>query len=208
MGKWGLGGGSSRNPARPYRPVGPRCMQHVPLHCPSPQILPSSPPTPSFPPTPTLPPPTPWPAGINLDEDSDLLYIAEWALMAPVPEGWTVHLDSEGNEFFHNSITNASTWVRGRGPELGSGGGQGSSAAGGQGKGDVHFPLRGEHGHHYTVTAVNTRTHAPHHHHHSQIRAPHGRPLPPVLQEGTRGEGQGHAPARAQQQQLDASMCT
>ncbi|KAG1656439.1 hypothetical protein FOA52_006981 [Chlamydomonas sp. UWO 241] len=34
-----------------------------------------------------------------------LLYVAEWALTAPVPEGWTVHLDADGNEFFHNNVT-------------------------------------------------------------------------------------------------------
>jgi hypothetical protein len=33
--------------------------------------------------------------GMDPDADSDLLYIAEWALTAPVPDGWTVHLDSE-----------------------------------------------------------------------------------------------------------------
>ena len=27
------------------------------------------------------------------EADADLLYVAEWALMAPVPDGWTVHLD-------------------------------------------------------------------------------------------------------------------
>jgi hypothetical protein len=33
--------------------------------------------------------------GMDPEGDSDLLYIAEWALTAPVPDGWTVHLDSE-----------------------------------------------------------------------------------------------------------------
>lgn len=44
------------------------------------------------------------------EADSDLLYIAEWALTAPVPEGWTVHLDGEGHEFFHNNVTNQSCY--------------------------------------------------------------------------------------------------
>lgn len=48
--------------------------------------------------------------GIDVEEDADLLYIAEWALTAPVPEGWTVHLDTEGHEFFHNAATNQSTY--------------------------------------------------------------------------------------------------
>ncbi|GIL92224.1 hypothetical protein Vretimale_18473 [Volvox reticuliferus] len=48
--------------------------------------------------------------GMDVVEDADLLYIAEWALTAPLPEGWTVHLDGEGNEFFYNAATNASTY--------------------------------------------------------------------------------------------------
>ena len=42
--------------------------------------------------------------------DADLLYIAEWALTAPVPDGWSVHLDAEGLEFFHNVVTNESRY--------------------------------------------------------------------------------------------------
>ncbi|GLI61527.1 hypothetical protein VaNZ11_003909 [Volvox africanus] len=48
--------------------------------------------------------------GMDVVDDADLLYIAEWALTAPLPEGWTVHLDGEGNEFFYNAATNASTY--------------------------------------------------------------------------------------------------
>ncbi|KAG2432380.1 hypothetical protein HYH02_012952 [Chlamydomonas schloesseri] len=48
--------------------------------------------------------------GMDVVEDADLLHIAEWALTAPLPEGWTVHLDGEGNEFFYNAATNASTY--------------------------------------------------------------------------------------------------
>ncbi len=36
--------------------------------------------------------------GMDPEEDKDLLYIATWALEAPVPEGWSVHLDEEGVE--------------------------------------------------------------------------------------------------------------
>lgn len=47
---------------------------------------------------------------MDLELDADLLYIAEWAMTAPVPEGWTVHLDAEGNEFFYNAATNRSSY--------------------------------------------------------------------------------------------------
>ena len=43
-------------------------------------------------------------------QDQQLLYIAEWALNAPLPPGWTVHLDEQGNEFFFNAETRASTY--------------------------------------------------------------------------------------------------
>ncbi len=36
------------------------------------------------------------------EEDEHLLYIAEWALLAPVPNKWTVHLDDDGVEFFRD----------------------------------------------------------------------------------------------------------
>ena len=47
---------------------------------------------------------------MDVEQDAHLLYIAEWALTAPVPEGWTVHLDRKGNEFFYNAVTNKSTY--------------------------------------------------------------------------------------------------
>ena len=56
------------------------------------------------------PPLLPQYLGIDVVDDADLLYIAEWALTAPLPEGWTVHLDGEGNEFFYNAATNQSTY--------------------------------------------------------------------------------------------------
>jgi hypothetical protein len=43
-------------------------------------------------------------------QDAGLLYIAEAALTAPCPDGWTVHLDADGNEFFYNPATQASTY--------------------------------------------------------------------------------------------------
>ncbi|KAF6252107.1 hypothetical protein COO60DRAFT_558813 [Scenedesmus sp. NREL 46B-D3] len=48
--------------------------------------------------------------GMDAQQDAGLLYIAEQALTAPCPEGWTVHLDGDGNEFFHNPTTQASTY--------------------------------------------------------------------------------------------------
>ncbi len=35
--------------------------------------------------------------GMDVEADADLLYIAEWALTAPCPDGWTVHLDAGGS---------------------------------------------------------------------------------------------------------------
>ncbi|GAX76108.1 hypothetical protein CEUSTIGMA_g3551.t1 [Chlamydomonas eustigma] len=48
--------------------------------------------------------------GMDPEADSDLLYIAERACTAPVPDGWTVQLDDEGVEYFHSTIQNTSTY--------------------------------------------------------------------------------------------------
>ncbi len=48
--------------------------------------------------------------GMDVEADSDLLYIAEWALTAPVPEGWTVHLDKQGREYFYHTGTKKSQY--------------------------------------------------------------------------------------------------
>ena len=48
--------------------------------------------------------------GMDPAADKDLLYIAEWALSAPLPEGWTEHVDTSGNEFYFNSMTGVSTY--------------------------------------------------------------------------------------------------
>ena len=48
--------------------------------------------------------------GMDPVQDKDLLYIAEWALSAPLPEGWTEHVDTSGNEFYFNSMTGVSTY--------------------------------------------------------------------------------------------------
>lgn len=43
-------------------------------------------------------------------QDAALLYLAEEALLAPVPPGWTVHLDAAQNEFFHNTASGESAY--------------------------------------------------------------------------------------------------
>ena len=48
--------------------------------------------------------------GMDVAADRDLLYIAEWAITAPLPDGWTEHLDAQGNEFYYNSMTSVSTY--------------------------------------------------------------------------------------------------
>ena len=48
--------------------------------------------------------------GMDPIADKDLFYIAEWAINAPLPEGWTEHLDEDQNEFYHNSMTGVSTY--------------------------------------------------------------------------------------------------
>jgi chromosome segregation ATPase len=48
--------------------------------------------------------------GIDPTMDHDLLWIAEEALCCPLPPGWTEHTDSEGNIYFHNASTDASTY--------------------------------------------------------------------------------------------------
>ncbi|KAJ1484804.1 hypothetical protein T484DRAFT_1795811 [Baffinella frigidus] len=42
--------------------------------------------------------------------DDTLLWIAEMALTAPLPTGWTEHEDTSGNIFFFNAQTGGSTY--------------------------------------------------------------------------------------------------
>ena len=49
--------------------------------------------------------------GMHPEEDKDLHYIAEWALTAPLPAGWSEHTDAAGNEFFFNERTGVSTFA-------------------------------------------------------------------------------------------------
>lgn len=46
----------------------------------------------------------------SASQDAALLYLAEEALLAPVPPGWTVHLDAAQNEYFNNTATGVSTY--------------------------------------------------------------------------------------------------
>ena len=48
--------------------------------------------------------------GMDPVADHDLLYIAQWAIQAELPSGWTEHYDQEGNEFYHNAVTGVSTY--------------------------------------------------------------------------------------------------
>jgi len=47
---------------------------------------------------------------MNIMEDGDLLWIAEKALTAPLPDGWIEYLDVEGKEFFWCKETNVSSY--------------------------------------------------------------------------------------------------
>jgi hypothetical protein len=48
--------------------------------------------------------------GMDPAGDAHLLWIAEMALTAPLPVGWSEHQDSAGNVFFYNKATGASTY--------------------------------------------------------------------------------------------------
>eukprot|EP00210_Caulerpa_lentillifera_P007215 g6902.t1 len=48
--------------------------------------------------------------GMDVKLDERWFFIAEWAMTAPLPIPWTVHLDSSGGEYFHNPETKASQY--------------------------------------------------------------------------------------------------
>ena len=48
--------------------------------------------------------------GMDPIVDINLLWIAEEALSASLPEGWQEHHDNGGNVFYYNSLTNVSSW--------------------------------------------------------------------------------------------------
>ncbi|EKX52157.1 hypothetical protein GUITHDRAFT_54803, partial [Guillardia theta CCMP2712] len=48
--------------------------------------------------------------GIDAQQEPEYLWIAEMALMAPLPPGWTENKDSTGNVFFHNRSMSLSSY--------------------------------------------------------------------------------------------------
>ena len=48
--------------------------------------------------------------GMDPIGDVNLLWIAEEALCASLPEGWTEHTDQNGNTFYYNSLSGQSSW--------------------------------------------------------------------------------------------------
>jgi|EP00945_MAST-04E_sp_MAST-4E-sp1_P008556 hypothetical protein len=49
--------------------------------------------------------------GIDPNRESSLLWIAQEAISAPLPSGWTDHTDESGNVYFYHAPTQESTWV-------------------------------------------------------------------------------------------------
>mmetsp|Transcript_19141 Transcript_19141/g.30735 ORF Transcript_19141/g.30735 Transcript_19141/m.30735 type:complete len:380 (-) Transcript_19141:106-1245(-) len=49
--------------------------------------------------------------GIDPVADSDLLWVAEEALWAPLPEEWTEHFDADGRVFYYNMQARSSSWL-------------------------------------------------------------------------------------------------
>lgn len=47
---------------------------------------------------------------MDVELDERWFFIAEWAMTAPLPVPWTVHLDSSGDEYFHNPETKTSQY--------------------------------------------------------------------------------------------------
>ena len=48
--------------------------------------------------------------GMDPIEDCAFLWIAEQALVAPLPDDWSEHMDAEGNVYYYNVVTDASSW--------------------------------------------------------------------------------------------------
>jgi hypothetical protein len=48
--------------------------------------------------------------GMDVSRDDDLLWIADLALSAPLPDGWSEHEDAKGNIFFYNAKSRLSTY--------------------------------------------------------------------------------------------------
>jgi len=48
--------------------------------------------------------------GVDMDRDTDLLWVVEEAFHAPLPVSWTEHTDDEGRCYFFHEASNQSTW--------------------------------------------------------------------------------------------------
>ena len=48
--------------------------------------------------------------GMDPIEDCAFLWIAEQALVAPLPDDWSEHMDAEGNVYYYNVVTDESSW--------------------------------------------------------------------------------------------------
>jgi hypothetical protein len=48
--------------------------------------------------------------GMDPVSHPDLIFIAQYAMDAKVPPGWTAHLDAQGEEYFHNMATGTSQY--------------------------------------------------------------------------------------------------
>ena len=49
--------------------------------------------------------------GINITREPDLLWIAEEAYFAPLPDGFEEHADERGEKYFFNPQTDESAWA-------------------------------------------------------------------------------------------------
>eukprot|EP00927_Polykrikos_kofoidii_P020737 TRINITY_DN19878_c0_g1_i3.p1 TRINITY_DN19878_c0_g1~~TRINITY_DN19878_c0_g1_i3.p1 ORF type:complete len:708 (+),score=110.66 TRINITY_DN19878_c0_g1_i3:148-2271(+) len=49
--------------------------------------------------------------GLDPDADADLMWMARVAAETPVPSSWAQHVDDEGRCFYHNELTQESSWL-------------------------------------------------------------------------------------------------
>jgi len=47
---------------------------------------------------------------MDIAADSDLLYIAKWAMEADLSSEWMANLDKDGQEYFYNQVTGMSQY--------------------------------------------------------------------------------------------------
>mmetsp|Transcript_57621 Transcript_57621/g.100826 ORF Transcript_57621/g.100826 Transcript_57621/m.100826 type:complete len:438 (-) Transcript_57621:48-1361(-) len=48
--------------------------------------------------------------GLDIDLDEEIIMLAREPHLAPLPEGWSQHMDDSGRLFFYNQLSNASVW--------------------------------------------------------------------------------------------------